>query len=277
MKVAWLADDPGYTGGAELTQAEFKAAAPPGVEIVTVAPDQLSRIESCDVCVLHNITIYPAETASYFENRRIAKYLHDLWPHGDPTLREAILTSGSALIFCSPLQRRHFPHPLVARESLLIPPAINLDLFRRHAPTPVEVTSYGEEGPRWIEPNRENACWLGSMNFWGAGVTEACEWAEREQTKTYFYGAGPYAPSDSEWVEYRGAVRPQDVPLTLGRYKQMVFLPTAVEPFGRAVAEAWAAGCELIVNENVGALHWIREAPEKLDSAAEDFWAAVLR
>ena len=34
MRVGWIADDPGYVGGAELTQAEFRAAAPEGVEVV---------------------------------------------------------------------------------------------------------------------------------------------------------------------------------------------------------------------------------------------------
>ena len=63
-------------------------------------------------------------------------------------------------------------------------------------------------------------------------------------------------------------------PEILGRYERFVFLPTTVEPFGRAVVEAWAAGCELIVNRNVGALHWL-ENPAGLRTAAADFWSLV--
>jgi hypothetical protein len=34
MRIGWLADSGGIVGGAELTTAEFRAAAPDGVEIV---------------------------------------------------------------------------------------------------------------------------------------------------------------------------------------------------------------------------------------------------
>jgi len=72
----------------------------------------------------------------------------------------------------------------------------------------------------------------------------------------------------------KGPVPQQFVPEILWRYERFVFLPTTVEPFGRAVVEAWAAGCELIVNRNVGALHWI-ESPDGLQSASADFWRLV--
>jgi glycosyltransferase involved in cell wall biosynthesis len=54
-----------------------------------------------------------------------------------------------------------------------------------------------------------------------------------------------------------------------------VFLPSGLEPFCRTVAEAWAAGCEVVTNRLVGALHWIENEPEKLESAAADFWEVV--
>jgi hypothetical protein len=37
------------------------------------------------------------------------------------------------------------------------------------------------------------------------------------------------------------------MPALLAQYETFVFLPTVIEPFGRLVAEAWAAGCELVV------------------------------
>jgi hypothetical protein len=67
-----------------------------------------------------------------------------------------------------------------------------------------------------------------------------------------------------------------DPALTLSRYQTFVFLPTAFEPCGRAVIEAWAAGCRLVLNRNVGARHWIEREPEALETAAENFWRAVL-
>jgi hypothetical protein len=44
MRVAWLADPgnaDGSIGGAEMTQQEFRDAAPEGVETVTVSPDEV--------------------------------------------------------------------------------------------------------------------------------------------------------------------------------------------------------------------------------------------
>ena len=74
-------------------------------------------------------------------------------------------------------------------------------------------------------------------------------------------------------ARYKGAAA--DVPATLAQYETFVFLPTALEPFGRAVVEAWAAGLELVVNRNVGAIYWIENDPGALDSAAADFWTLV--
>jgi glycosyltransferase involved in cell wall biosynthesis len=69
---------------------------------------------------------------------------------------------------------------------------------------------------------------------------------------------------------------PHDHVATILRlYERFVFLPTHTEPFGRAVAEAWAAGCELIVNGNVGAVYWLEQQPDALTTAPRDFWSIV--
>jgi glycosyltransferase involved in cell wall biosynthesis len=53
-------------------------------------------------------------------------------------------------------------------------------------------------------------------------------------------------------------------------------LPTVIEPFGRLVAEAWAAGCRIVTNDLVGAKYWIQNDPDAIETAAEDFWKLVL-
>ena len=40
-----------------------------------------------------------------------------------------------------------------------------------------------------------------------------------------------------------------------------------LEPFGRVVAEAWAAGLEIVTNDLVGAKYWITEKPEAIETA----------
>jgi glycosyltransferase involved in cell wall biosynthesis len=66
------------------------------------------------------------------------------------------------------------------------------------------------------------------------------------------------------------------MPALLAEYERFVFLPTVIEPFGRTVVEAWAAGCEIITNGLVGARYWMEEDPGALETAGEDFWRVVL-
>jgi hypothetical protein len=47
MRVGWLADVPDLPGGAEFTQAEFRAAAPEHVEIIDCPPAPSSPAWTC--------------------------------------------------------------------------------------------------------------------------------------------------------------------------------------------------------------------------------------
>jgi glycosyltransferase involved in cell wall biosynthesis len=107
----------------------------------------------------------------------------------------------------------------------------------------------------------------------GKGLVQAFEWAEQNEPVD-FWGVPQEQVPPSPRINARGIVPPEYVPEILARYERFVFLPATVEPFGRAVVEAWAAGCELILNRNVGALHWL-EHPAGLSTAAADFWRLV--
>jgi glycosyltransferase involved in cell wall biosynthesis len=161
-------------------------------------------------------------------------------------------------VFTSPLHRDRFPHRL-EREARLVPPPIDLARFRpqRSGKTP-----------------RAGACWLGTAQHGGKGLVQAFEWAE-EHGPVDFWGLLPEHAPASENVIAKGFVPPEHVPTILRRYERFVFLPTTTEPFGRAVVEAWAAGCELVVNRNVGALYWIEHEPRALETAGADFWRVV--
>lgn len=93
----------------------------------------------------------------------------------------------------------------------------------------------------------------------------AAEWGEVD-----FFGVGDFAPPGCRPVAY------DDMPALLASYETFVFLPTAVEPFGRLVVEAAAAGCKVVTNRLVGARYYLEEAPELLDGAADRFWEVVL-
>jgi glycosyltransferase involved in cell wall biosynthesis len=230
VKVGWLADDPGYVGGAERTQAEFRVAAPEGVEVIDCSPGWI--VEGLDRYVVHNWLSYSLEDVSRV-GAPVFRYHHDV---------QERLEFSNVDIYCSPLQRER-----MGGEGPVIPPALNLDRFKA------------------IEGERKGAVWLGMHpNHPGKGLDLALDWA-RGNGGLDIYGNG--APN--------GLVPYEDVPRLLARYQLFVHLPRAIEPFGRSVVEAWAAGCALVINRNVGARYWIEENPRGLETAAEDFWRVV--
>lgn len=249
MRVAWLADEHDPPGGAELTQAEFRAAAAKDAKVIDCPPDELERARDCDVACVFNTVTYPRETVGALDGKRVVRYWNDLAPHGDPGLK-AWLCERATNVFCSPLHRERFPFEHENGE--LVPPPVNLARFR--------AAQNGHD--------RKGTVCVGSWMNFGKAPHLAAEWGA-QNGGVDFYGGGPLAPEGSTAVEY------DDLPSVLARYRTFVFLPTAVEPFGRAVVEAWAAGCDVIVNSLVGARHWIENEPEKLETAAQDFWRLV--
>lgn len=252
MRVGWLQDRSETVGGAELTAKSFRESAPKGIEIVDCPPGE---IQDADAYVVHNCTTYPASTSDSLRGKYVAKYLHDVYPHGSPSFREDLL-SKATLIFCSPLHREKFPHPF-KHEGFVIPPPCDLSA----QPT------------QSIRP--KDAVWLGHALNPGKGIGNAVSWANRTQTHLDFIGEGPLMPREEGFVSVKPGVPFEQVSETLQTYKQFVFLPTKLEPFGRGVVEAWAAGCDLVVNNLIGARHYIENDRKALETAAEDFWNVV--
>jgi hypothetical protein len=243
MRVGWLADVHDPPGGAELTQAEFKAAAPEGVEAIDCPP---GAVERCGRYVVNNhLTYQPIDFIDLAGE--VIRYHHDMRPQ---------LVAGARSIFCSPLQR-----DALGLEGECIPPLIDLASFR---PT--------RQQRRNTE--RKGTCCVGAFMNPGKGGHLVAEWAVANEPVD-LWGFGPCLPR-GEFVNQCGSVDRVKLPELLAEYERFVFLPTALEPFGRCVVEAWAAGCEIVTNNLVGARYYLEEAPEKLESAAEDFWSVVL-
>jgi hypothetical protein len=93
--------------------------------------------------------------------------------------------------------------------------------------------------------------------------------ARFEQAAASMNGGRSGAVSVGQWRNYA-------MPALLAQYETFVHLPVVIEPFGRLVAEAWAAGCGIVTNNLVGAKWWITENPDALYTAGEDFWRTVL-
>lgn len=246
-RVGWIADEASLLGGAELTQAEFRAAAPEGVEVIDCPP---GAIEDCDRYAIHNCVTYTADDLNLIGRCPTVKYWNDVGPHLHPGVR-GWLDRHAQFVCCSPVQAEYMGLDDVAH----IPPPVDMARFTRAAAE--------------TNGDRAGAVCVASWRNFGKGHHRVAEWAATHGGVD-FYGGGPLAPNGTQEVPYEA------MPALLARYSQFVFLPTVIEPFGRLVAEAWAAGCEVVTNGLVGARYWLEEKPEAIDSAAADFWAVML-
>jgi hypothetical protein len=264
MRIGWLADTSDMKGGAELTQEEFRAAAPPDIEIVDCPPGEIDT--TCDRYVIHNCVRFLLEDFLPLEGRPTVKYWHDVGPWVQDGVR-AWLDANATSIYCSPLQYEYMARlggaglgtaslGSVGGNAICIPP-------------PVDLKRFMDAASRVNGDRRGNVC-VGSWRNHGKAPHKVAEWA-LENGPVQFFGGGVFAPPGSKPVDY------EHMPALLASFERLVYLPTVVEPFGRLVAEAWAAGCELVVNGNVGASYWLQEKPEAIETAAEDFWGVVLR
>lgn len=256
MKVGWLQDpETEVIGGAELTCRELLSHVPPGVEVVPMPSGGVAR--GMDVYVVQNCTSYREEDIPNLK-APVVKYVHDVWPHGDPNLRWWLCHRAQLLIWLSPLQRKHFHHDVTIPE-VLMPPAMDLRPFREAA----------AEGM----PRADRTLWLGQMTWAGKGIDNVVAWASQNGVVD-FYGAGPFEPAPGPNVNPCGQMPYHAVPALMAQYRRFVHLPSGIEAFSRTVIEAAAAGCEVATNTNVGAAYWA-EHPD-LERGAQMFWSAVL-
>jgi hypothetical protein len=242
MKVAMLADDPGYVGGAELTMREFANAAPDEVELVP--------LDEAETVVVGNCWLIGEPERAMLRGKRVIRFIHDERGPGPIDSDERV--------FYSPLQRDH-----VGLDGQLCPAPIDLSQFH---PT------------RQTRRHRKGACSIGTWNHPGKGQERIVEWASQlpPDRKLDVYGFGSFIPRGAG-IEYCGELDPSAVPTTLWKYETFVHLPTQIEGYGRGVVEAWAAGCALLINGNVGSAYWIEHEPAALDDPADRFWRLILR
>lgn len=250
MRLGWLQDpETEIVGGAELSCRELLAHVPDGIEVVPCPAGAVDP--TCDEYAIFNCFSYGIEIIGQLRGKPIVKFVYDVWPHGDARVRDWLLREARVVVMQTPLQRAAFEWKVTA-PVVLMPPAMDLSPFRR---------------PR----NSQSAgtLWLGRIHV-NKGVLEAIEWA-KEHGPVDFYGAGGVLPPEPN-VRHLGQVPPDEVPALLSRYEKFLFLPREVDPCPRSVFEAWAAGCELVVNERVGSMYWIREHPDEVESGAARFW-----
>lgn len=252
-RLGWLEDRVKFPGGAELEAATLLNARPDWAEIVPCAPGDVTP--HVDAYIIHNCTQYSADIVPTLMMHPVIKRVHDVWHDGDPALRSWLLAKSRRVLLSSKLHLKKV-HGLITARLGYVPSAVT-------PPSPLPIAA-----------ERNGYAWIGRM--WpGKGLLNVKRWAERNNVLVDCYGFGPDVIQCTGNLTYRGPLSQDAVWETLGKYKGFVHLPTAAEPYGRTVAEAFIMGCELTVNGNIGAVEWIENRPEAVANGAALFWQAV--
>ena len=262
VKIGWLQQRLSIIGGAEMSTGALIKNAPDWAEVIHCPPNKRPP-EDIDCFVIQNSTTYGARWIEELALKPVIRHVRDPWYAGSSVLRRWLLDNAALLIFSSPVQVRLFDYPF-SRPHVIIPPPVNLMPFREAALPAAE---------------REGTIFVGRADvFKGAHV--AVDWALRNKEKLDVYG-------DNRWMSFgklpdfiavHGEIPYHRMPYIMGKAKQFFSFPMWPEAFGRTVVEAWAAGCEPLVNEDrIGACWWIENKPEALefDAAVGAFWEAV--
>ena len=258
MRIGYLRDeDTAIIGGAELSADAIVAAAPEGVEMLYVPPGE-EPAQPCDAFLVFNCAFYPPETVQIFQGKPVIKKVADFWPHGDDSLRAWLLEFSRRVVFFSKMHYEHFPYNIGTKVSL--------------CPSPVDTARFRRAGQE--SKKRSGVFWM-AQTWVHKGLQEAVVWAENSKTRVDFYGEGPLRPRESQYCHYAGQVPYNVVPYVMAQYEAFIHVPSWHEPYGRTVIEAWAAGCKLIVNHNIGALWWLENDQDAVHDGAGRFWRII--
>ncbi|MCI0351246.1 MAG: hypothetical protein L0Z53_17620, partial [Acidobacteriales bacterium] len=220
MRIGWLQDPTELRGGAEHEADELLRLAPNWAEIIPCPAAEIRR--DVDAYVIQNCGSYTEQAVAALRHKPVIKRIHDAWDYGDDALRAWLLSHAKLLFFSGPLHVETFRHSVGAPLKYL-PSAIDARRFRQAAARSTA---------------RSGAIWLGRL-YPGKGLHLAAEWARGQDGQVDVYGFGALADRLPDSLRYCGEAHPDVIPHLLAGYETFVFLPDAVEPFGRTAVEAW--------------------------------------
>jgi glycosyltransferase involved in cell wall biosynthesis len=262
VKIGWLQQNINIKGGAEMSCSALRENAPSGVEIVH-CPARYRPPRDVDVFVIQNSTDYSAQWIQELALKKVVRHVRDPWFAGDAQLRRWLLDNADLLLFSSELQRND------------IQERYGFDRPSKCIPVPVRLKPFKEAA----QDERRGSVFVGRCDVY-KGASEAVNWALRTGEELALIGDNKYMHFGSlpPYIKFMGLVPYAQMPSILGKAARLVTFPNWTEAFGRSVVEAWAAGCEIVANERVGAVEWIRDAPKRLGYAGpiSEFWDAVM-
>jgi glycosyltransferase involved in cell wall biosynthesis len=265
VKIGWLADQVGIVGGAELSGQMLVNQAPDWAEI-EFCPQSRRPPDDIEVWMLQNVVTYGQRWTEPLSNGApLIKHFRDPWHQGDVIFRRWVLDHASMVIFNSPMAADHCPWP------------IPFGVRKEMCPPPVDIAAF--ERAALPDDEREGNVFVGRVDF-NKGIHRAIDWALVHDKTLDVYGPGRLnVPEQMQnQIAVHGPVPYAEMPGIFGRAKRFVFLPAGEESYSRTTVEAWAAGCELVIDKSkIGAWRWIAHAPEQITMkvAVNRFWGIV--
>ena len=269
-RIGWLQQNiNNVVGGAEMSTNALMAEKPDWAEIIYCPPNERPNTDELDCFVIQNSTVYRSNWIEELAMKPVIRHVRDPWYAGSAILRRWLLENADCLIFSSPIQLENMGYEIPEdRRVEIIPVPVMLAPFREKA------LPLGE---------RAGAVFVGRTDIF-KGMPAVIDWAIRENEqlliigdRSYIDGGLMYLNELPENIQIVGKVANNMLPDILGKAEKYVAMPEWPEAFGRSVAEAWAAGCELILKGRVGAQYWIENEPERLGylGPITEFWNIV--
>jgi hypothetical protein len=229
MKLAWLthhlerdtdslnpAHLPGrFVGGAEMTDAALKAAAPDGVEVVTIGPQEYEEALACDDIVITGTDLLTDTAMKVLAERKPVVFLHHLQPRNDA--RRYLLESARLVIVHTPAHHRK------ESEWVTLPRVEHV-----------------------LSPMDPSECYAAECKL------EQAVWANRMHDLKGPRAAAMFAARNGIPLIRLSNVPRSEVLRTMAASKYYVHLPLGFESESRATMEAVLSGCVCVTNDNVG-------------------------
>lgn len=265
IKVGWLQQNMNNLfGGAEFSANALLAFAPKWAEVVYCPPNKRPPAD-IDLFVIQNDSVYGRRWIEELARKPVIKQVRDPWYAGDCVYKRWLLDNADLLIFSSPVQLENFGYEF-DRPHKIMPVPVDLQPFKEAA-APAD--------------KRFGTVFVGRTDIF-KGMPAVLDWALRTGEPLVVIGNPDYAnnmgfgeyPNN---ITFAGEIPYEKMPQYLGTAKNYIAMPEWPEAFGRSVVEAWAAGCNLILKNRIGAQYWIENEPERLGfmGPINEFWDAV--
>lgn len=293
MKINYIARinpfSPTATGGGEAVMSDLLrfGAGPfgPVKKLAIITPDtEIEYMDDADLNIFADVYNLPGlngfsdeqiETYSKIQYIHFSNAYVDICSHDylqcdvtDGCNKKGIeLMSGAKLLyFVSPLHAKtvfEAVPSLVGKEYKILRPTINTDMFTN----------------KHFDDRNVDYIYVGPM-LAPKGILNVLQYLhenDADPESCMFVGANPkrYDFSKFKHVE---RIPYQDMPFVMNKAKCLIHLPVWPEPMGRIVIEAALCGCNLVVNENVGATSFGFDDitdPANYEGAIEEFWKNV--